>query len=161
MQADLFRHICIILHPLIFLRSVHSQDNRRFDYEAPLVATNENMPTGNEPAVKKERMQHNTNKSKEIGLYSWFCFINNNITGDPKRQTFTRERKHYMGIPLTIAMHRKNLNYSSLRFYDLLVVFVSFFAILQRCNRKMHQWISIALDFLKIADIFGNHGGNE
>ena len=54
-----------------------------------------------------------------------------------------------MGIPLTIAMHRKNLNYSSLRFYDLLVVFVSFFAILQRCNRKMHQWISIALDFLK------------
>ena len=53
---DLFRHICIILHPLFSSRSVHSQDSRRFDYEAPLVATNENMATGSEPAVKKERM---------------------------------------------------------------------------------------------------------
>ena len=29
---------------------------RRFDYEVPLVATNENMATGSEPAVKNERM---------------------------------------------------------------------------------------------------------
>ena len=52
----------------LFSRSVHSQDSRRFDYEAPLVAKNENMATGSEPAVKKEWMQDNTNKSKEIGL---------------------------------------------------------------------------------------------
>ena len=30
--------------------------SRRFDYEAPLVATNENMATGSEPAAKKEWM---------------------------------------------------------------------------------------------------------
>ena len=55
-QANLFRHISIILHPLSFSWSVHSQDSRRFDYEAPLVATNENMTTGSKLAVKKEWM---------------------------------------------------------------------------------------------------------
>ena len=55
-QADLFSHICIVLHPLFFLRSVHSQEGRIFDYEVPLAAKNENMATGSEPAVEREWM---------------------------------------------------------------------------------------------------------
>ena len=32
------------------------QESRRFDYEAPLAAKNENMATGSEPAVEREWM---------------------------------------------------------------------------------------------------------
>ena len=67
-QADLFRYICIVIHPLSFLLPVHSQKSRIFDYEAPLAAKNEIMVTRSEPAVEREWMQDNTNKSKEIGL---------------------------------------------------------------------------------------------
>ena len=56
LQADLFRHIFIVLHPLFFSRTVHSQESRIFDYEAPLAAKNENMVTGSELAVKREWM---------------------------------------------------------------------------------------------------------
>ena len=56
LQADLFRHICIVLHPLFFSRTVHSQESRIFDYEVPLAAKNENMATGSEPAVEREWM---------------------------------------------------------------------------------------------------------
>ena len=37
-------------------RTVHSQESRIFEYEAPLAAKNENMATRSEPAVEREWM---------------------------------------------------------------------------------------------------------
>ena len=48
--------LTIDLPPLFFSRSVHSQESRIFDYEAPLAAKNENMTMGSEPAVEREWM---------------------------------------------------------------------------------------------------------
>ena len=63
---SLQKHLYCSTSTLIFLLSVHSQEN----YEAPLAAKNENMATRSKPAMEREWMQDNTNKSKEIGLYN-------------------------------------------------------------------------------------------